>query len=63
MTMNEIMSTHWAECWLEHHECFWGHCVWLGRKYNTTVEYQAFSLFKMALDDNFYILQGKEVIK
>ena len=28
----------------------------------TTAEYQAFSLFKMALDDNFYILQGKKVV-
>ena len=59
---DKVMGTHWAECWMEHHECFWRRCVMLAEIQGTTAEYQAFRLFKMALDDNFYILQGKEVI-
>ena len=55
---DKVMGTHWAKCWMEHHECFWRHCIILSRTENTTAEYQAFKYFKLALGgDYFYILR------
>ena len=59
---DKVMSTHWAGCWTEHPDCFWGRCIRLGGIRHTTAEYQAFRYFKAALDSRFHILQRKEVI-
>lgn len=55
----KVMKTHWAECWMEHPDCFWGHCIKLSHEYKTTAEYQAFLLFRIAGSDRFYHLTMK----
>ena len=58
---NEVMSTHWAECWMAHSDCFWGRCIKLGVKYDTTTEYQAHKLFVEACAGKHRTLKRKEI--